>query len=90
MELDGRLDYYHTNGFPEPGGLLDLGLAYVIPLDRVEDKDKATIYHVPFIEWHVIDLVRDPWLLWNANGGKHRLLPEATASFDCGDGVDNA
>jgi hypothetical protein len=61
-----------------------------LPLNGVKDEDKTAIDHVPFTEWHVVDGIRYPRLFRDADSCKHGLLPEAAASFDCGDGVDNA
>ena len=59
-------------------------------MESIEDKDKATVDHIPFIEREVVDIIGDEIVICYAKGLEHRLLPEATAAFDGSKGVDNA
>lgn len=61
-----------------------------IPLEGIEDEDKATVDHVPFIERQIVDVIGDEIVVCNAQGLEHRLLPKATAAFDTSNGIDDA
>lgn len=61
-----------------------------IPLEGIEDKDKATVDHVPFIERQIVDVIGNEIMVRNAQGLEHGLLPKATAAFDTSNGIDDA
>lgn len=61
-----------------------------IPLESIEDEDEAAVYHVPFVEWEIVDVIGDEIVVCDAKGLEHGLLPEATAAFDGGESVDDA
>lgn len=62
----------------------------VVPLQSIGDENYPTVDHVPFGERKVVDIVRDEAVLCNAEGLEHRLLPVATATFNGGEGINDA
>lgn len=59
-------------------------------MEGVEDKDKATVDHVPFIEGQIVDVIGDEIVVCYAQGLEQGLLPEATAAFDTSNGINDA
>lgn len=67
----------------------DTDTCSISPLNRVEDKDETTVYHVPFIPWHIIHHIWNGRMLLNTDALEEGLLPEAPTTFYGGNGEDD-
>ncbi|KAI4279057.1 MAG: hypothetical protein LQ337_000572 [Flavoplaca oasis] len=61
-----------------------------IPLERIENEDKATIHHVPFIEGQIVNVIGDEIVVCYTQCVEHRLLPKAAATFYTSNGINDA
>ena len=61
-----------------------------LPLDGIENEYYPSIYHIPFVKWQLINIIRNKAVLCDSEGLQHGLLPEATTPFYCRNGVDDA
>ena len=51
-------------------------------LNSVQDQDRSTLDHIPFVEGQIIYVFGDEGIFRDANCGEHGLFPEAGTSLD--------
>jgi hypothetical protein len=60
----------------------------VLRLDGIQDQNKSTLDHIPFVKGKVVYIVGNERIIRNANGLEHWLLPEASPSLYSCEGID--
>jgi hypothetical protein len=61
-----------------------------LPGHSVENKNNASIYHVPFIPCEVVEDIRNEVPILQSQAFEHGALPKATTTKECSEGVHDA
>ena len=61
-----------------------------LPGHSVENKNNASIYHVPFIPCEVVEDIRNEVPVLQSQALEHGALPKATTTKECSEGVHDA